>query len=127
MHVQLEAKSQETKDSIASNEKRIAELEKDVADKNDEIEAQLTKIQQSEALYKQLQTDFEMVKNSLLKIFRMILQEYKSHFKNQKKYRNLDIIIVFDLHPLKGPVNIYWGVGTGAFLTFSVKNVYILS
>ena len=28
---------------------------------------------------------------------------------------------------IKGPVNIYWGVGTGAFKIFSVKKVYILS
>ena len=27
----------------------------------------------------------------------------------------------------KGPVNIYWGVGTGAFQIFSSKKVYVLS
>ena len=31
------------------------------------------------------------------------------------------------IYNIKGPVNIYWGVGTGAFWISIVKKVYILS
>ena len=56
---------------------------------------------------------------------------YKSVGKEEVFYntRSTNIHVFFDAHlPIyKGPVNIYWGVGIGAFQIFNVKKVYVPS
>lgn len=59
---QLERGLQEVQDNLSAGEKKITELEKEIAVKNDEFATQETKLQHSDDLCTKLQSDFDSVR-----------------------------------------------------------------